>query len=193
MVIKMKEVEIEYKVLLNKDQFERIKKEIKFDHYVEQINYYFETDDLELASNKVTLRVRNIEDKYYLMIKESRDKVITDETILEITLNQFKYIQQHGKLFDSTIKKLVDKYNIKGLLTNQASLKTFRHYRHYKECVLFIDESHYYGMVDYELELESPSVELGREVVDELIETYNLIETDVIGKRKRAYNAKQSQ
>lgn len=182
----MKEIEIEYKILLNISQHNKILDSVDFKYYVEQINYYFETEDKSLAKHKITLRVRNIEDKYFLMLKESKG-VVADETITEISLEQFKYMVQEQKLFSSEIKDIIDSRIGSVVLSNQASLMTKRYYTPYMDCVLFLDESHYYGMVDYELELEAPSIEVGKNIFDKLLTYYNLEETKVVGKRKRAY------
>ncbi len=189
LVINMKEIEIEYKILLTKEQHDKILDKVDFKYYVEQVNYYFETEDNALKESKMTLRVRNIDQKYYLMLKEFNG-VVSDETIQEISLEQFKFITQEHKLFDSEIRTIIESKVDLPILSNQASLKTKRYYTPYMDCVLFLDESYYYGKVDYELELEAPSIEIGRNVFDKLLVYYNLEETEVVGKRKRAFNQK---
>jgi uncharacterized protein YjbK len=118
--------------------------------------------------------------------------IVADETNVEISFDAFKLLTQKGIIIDSEVKDEILKHHIDEPLLNQATLKTFRYYTPYKDCVLFIDESHYYGIVDYELELEAPSIEIGKAVFDDLMNQFDVVEQVVVGKKKRAYKAKQS-
>jgi len=187
----MKEIEIEFKVLLTKEEHQDILKDIKFDNFVEQTNYYFETEDFILKQNKLSLRIRQICNRFYLMLKDGKNQEAIEVNV-EISNDEFDEMMTSYKINNYEINGYLKDYQLENLiLDNNAKLKTFRYYTPYRDCILFLDESHYYGVIDYELELEAKSVGYGQKIINEISSKYNLTTTGVSGKKTRAYANKK--
>ena len=69
----MPNLEIEYKAMLNKQEFEVLFNYLKNLMFkkIEQINYYYETDDFKLKKTPLSLRIRKIQNKFYIFLKET--------------------------------------------------------------------------------------------------------------------------
>ncbi len=144
--------EMEYKFLVNKEKFYEIMNVIK-EKYPDaatqeriQINYYYDTNDGYLLDNSTTLRVRQIEDKITLELKESMlaagDFSTSNETIKpidsftsDITLNEGRYAWIPFQLQGN-------------LVTRRLSLKPS------SSLSIDFDVNCYFGHCDYEIEME---------------------------------------
>lgn len=73
----LKEIETEYKYLLSVEQFQEVlaKCKMKFSFSVHklQVNYYYDTDDNTLNSEKITVRIRQQHSDMKLQIKKHRE------------------------------------------------------------------------------------------------------------------------
>lgn len=144
--------EMEYKFLVSKEKFYEIMKLVK-DKYPDaskekriQINYYYDTDDSYLLNNNTTLRVRQIEDRLTLELKESmlaaNDFSTSNETIkpidaltADITLNEGRHAWIPFRLQGN-------------LVTRRYSLKPS------SSLSIDFDVNCYFGCCDYEIEME---------------------------------------
>src|SRR5690625_4831450 len=86
--VKAQEIEIEYKVLLSKTQYERLAKNLPFPAAMTQVNYYFETDQFDLKTNGSALRIRKKNGNYVLTLKEPHEEGIL-ETHDKLTTAEF--------------------------------------------------------------------------------------------------------
>src|SRR5699024_11479055 len=65
------EIEIEFKNLLTKEEFNQIRTYLSFpDKGVAQTNFYFETKDFTLKNNHAALRIREKNGEYTLTLKQ---------------------------------------------------------------------------------------------------------------------------
>ncbi|MDO5559716.1 MAG: CYTH domain-containing protein [Oscillospiraceae bacterium] len=144
--------ETEYKFLVTKNKFYSILSGIK-SRYPEarisekiQINYYYDTDDQYLMSNHTTLRIRQIENKLTLQMKESmpafKDFSSSRETcrdikclMPEITLKEGRYAWIPFALQGSLTTKRISISPEKGLSID-------------------FDMNCYLGICDFEIEME---------------------------------------
>lgn len=169
-------VEIEYKFLINSNEYELIND--RFSRYssyenIIQTNYYYDTSEFYLYSNNITFRVREkksvlnaelkypIEKKGALTIKKEYEKRIN--TIpTEINLHYIDcqdIIEEDRFLF------------LKGFLITQRI--TFFYDKMISVC---LDKNYYNGITDYELEIEF--LEGGIDKVEKIIETIDFLNTD---------------
>ena len=124
--------------------------------FIQNANYYFDTTDLYLRHQHMTLRVRTINDvrsELTLKIKgENGDDEINDglspqETELLINKSVFPYGQVRNRLM--ALPYTLDKYHLIATLYNR---------RLEIECddyLLVVDKNTYGDVVDYNLEIES--------------------------------------
>lgn len=185
------ELEIEFKNLLTKEEYTQLM-EYFFSDDVDgysQKNVYFDTIEFDLKKSKCALRIRLKGDQAELTLKTpfeghhhetnmnldyfKAEKMIT-EGIFILPDELFKFLSEKIKLTDQTVHKL-------------AELTTLRFEKNYKGCLLVLDKSSYYDTIDYELELESPSIELGNEVFQSILSTFSIPNRDTPNKIARAF------
>lgn len=188
--ISVQEIEIEYKVLLTKEQYEKLETAFPFPKIpFKQVNHYFETDTFALKSHRSALRIREKEGKYTLTLKEVQTEGIL-ETHDKLTEEEFRsWINGQVIPKENTSKRLrklsVDLSKLKyfGSLTTER--KTFSEGNiHY-----FLDKSFYHDKVDYELEIEAPNKEIGLKVFQSILEQYEIERKKPITKIERFFTA----
>ena len=54
-------IENEYKVMLSKEEYDRVKAVYQWDSVINQVNYYYDTTDFYLRRNDITFRIREID------------------------------------------------------------------------------------------------------------------------------------
>ena len=165
----MPNLEIEYKAMLNKQEFEVLFNYLKNLMFkkIEQINYYYETDDFKLKKTPLSLRTRKIQNKFYITLKEttSLGKIEYEYEINNNSLNNVPLDIQ---------KKLMDyKINIEELKI-QAELKTIRYEANYLEGIICLDHNFYNNIEDYEIEYESNNFVYSKKIVERLCKINNI-------------------
>ena len=65
----MKQLEIELKTLLKKDDYNHLKKQFAHISPIHQKNYYIDTPDFQLREKKVAMRIRALSDCAELTLK----------------------------------------------------------------------------------------------------------------------------
>ena len=152
-------LEIEYKTLLSLSEFDQLGKRFSHIAPIRQTNHYFDTPDLQLRGNKLSLRIRTFDDAAEMTLKIPQqvwnlEHNITLTSEAARTILETKSLPQHGSKIQS-ILDLLEKYAIDlsaiGVL---GSLTTTR--REYETAIglMALDKNEYSGKVDYELELE---------------------------------------
>ena len=121
-----KELEIEFKTLLTKDEYIKLCEKFKDCKRNLQINYYFDTSRFTLKASDIGLRVRMLDkDKYIVTLKRKKGYVLQEinENINKETFDQFL---STGIVPVEEIQKDLEDV-IKGqLLVNYMSLSTYR-------------------------------------------------------------------
>ena len=145
-------------------------------HFLQNTNYYYDTDDLALRSQHMTLRLRTINDiKSELTLKikgENGDDEINDclngkEAELLIKSNIFPYGEVRNRL--KLLPYSLDKYH------NVATLFNRRLEIEFDDYLLVIDKNTYGEVVDYNIEIESKvGIKHANSVLKEYIEKFNL-------------------
>ena len=185
----MIETEIEFKNLITSDQFKQIRDSLFIDitpFY--QTNFYIDTEDLQIRKNILMLRIRELEDRFVLTLKVPNEAhVITeyhqilDESVLE------KTNIDESDLGADIINVLKERNIDTNTLKIQGQLETIRYERTYKNGLLVLDESQYFGETDYELEFEAKNVSDGKVVFNEILDHYDIQRTEEVVKSERFY------
>ena len=159
-------------------------------HFLQNANHYFDTDDLFLRNQHMTLRVRIINDvKSELTLKikgENGDDEITDgltpkEQELLLEQNIFPYGQVRNRLM--LLPYSLDKYHrIVSLYNRRLEIEQEDH-------TLVIDKNSYGDIVDYNLEIESKiGIDHAKDLLKMYAEKFNLTlsKEKYVGKARRA-------
>lgn len=188
-----KDLEIEFKTLLTKEEYVKLCTKFQDCKRNLQINYYFDTSRFTLKATDIGLRIRMMDkDKYIITLKKKKGYALQEfnETIDNAT---FEEILKTGII---PVPEIQNELNdiIKGqLLVNYMSLSTYRISLPYKKGYLAIDKCKYVNKVDYELEYEAQTYEAGKREFIEIIREFGIAYKKSQPKIKRAYNALKSQ
>lgn len=155
-------IEIEAKVLINKEEYNRIVKKLQKNILKDkiQVNYYIDTKDYVLKKAGIGLRVRALNNKYIMTLKVpmsegllEKNTSLKDEEFIALTIK--------GTLPENDTTEFV---RMLGFEPNDmsvvATLKTHRLETNYGEegYEFSIDENEYNGITDYELEMAGNSL-----------------------------------
>lgn len=184
------EIEIEFKTVLEKTAFDTLLNALPFSaNAIEQTNYYFETNDFALKKQGSAIRIRKKHDEYVITLKQPHEQGI---------------LETHERINSDTFMNWIDgKPVATGQLKDQLTalqvhledliyhgyLTTFRHTFTENELEYVLDESHYNGIVDYELELEAVSFTDGEKAFDALLGQYHIQKKAPITKIERFFKS----
>jgi uncharacterized protein YjbK len=186
-----KNLEIEFKNELTKEEMQQLITyfQLTEQDFFTQENIYFDTEDLMLKENHAALRVRIKNNTYELTLKEPAKEGLL-ETNQMITKEEFQQFLDTNTLPNGEVKKRVSDYTNTTKITEIARLSTKRATTPYKNQEVFLDESHYYGHTDYELELETQHYQEGLIVFYELLQQFSIPTRKTKNKINRAYQYK---
>ena len=172
--------EIEFKTLITEEIYNKLIISFGLDNNIfSQTNHYFDTEDTKLLSEKTVLRIRQKGNNFKLT-KKTRAEIGADET--HILLSKDKALELIKSGFDAKIIGLP--YFVK----KRAELTTYRASIPYRDGILFLDKSVYYGHVDYEIEYEVDDIRQGTKDFQKFLEEYNITYKESIRKSKRAFD-----
>lgn len=191
----MLQVEREFKNLLTKSQYHSLLEDFKplLSKEITQTNSYYDWDGI-LQSHKMALRIRIVEGKTIgeitLKIPQSSLEVLefTHELPVEM-LHQ--YNEQKQFTLPLSIKEALESKGVVIEKVEQTALLT----THRLEGPLsnnewlVLDESHYNGKVDYEMEMEVQNLSLGEEVFLQILQKYQIQREQAESKIKRALSS----
>lgn len=186
-------IEIEVKVLLLKDEYDTIIRELQLDKYrkVTQTNHYIDTKDSFLKKNGIALRVREKNEEFELTLKTPLSEGLLEKHD-RISWRDFDLLKDENVFPEGGIKKFLEilGVNIEDL-SILTSLTTERIEIDYKGGILCVDKNHYSGMTDYELEVEFTSIEGARDLALQLLKECKINNStfNTISKQNRALNA----
>lgn len=166
----MKHLEIELKTLLKKDEYSRLKNQFTGITPVLQKNYYIDTPDFELREKKVAMRIRTFDDWAELTLK-------VPQSVGNMEYNQKLHLKDaevylakeelpHGLVLEELAKHGIktSEWHILGCLT------TLRYEMQTAIGLMALDESQYFDITDYELELEVENHEQGKQDFQQFLE-----------------------
>lgn len=186
-----KNLEIEYKLLINEKQYNQIINDYKNFKSYTQINYYFDTFDFILQKKRYMLRVREKNGEYEFTLKKQGTSVIgIDEYNEPISLDIFKQLCNQTRI-ESQILDLLESEGITiNQLFQQYHLETIRTDIPYLNGILSLDKNNYLNLTDYEIEYEVTDPTNAIDNFNQFLKNYNLkYIKNCFGKRHRLFNA----
>ena len=180
-------LEIEFKCLLRKEDFLRIRE----DYFMgisafSQTNEYFVDKTGLLRKHLYSLRIRHINDQIEFTLKKPDGfaKIEINEYLDEKTYKQLL----HHQPFESHILEELQNIGVSlADLSILTSLTTHRYEIKYLGGNLCLDENEYHGITDYEIEYEALEENQGRQIFTELLSFYQIdYQQNCLGKMTRA-------
>lgn len=184
------QIEKEFKNLLTKEEYEQLLVHYQLDESaaIHQTNTYYDTDDRQLQSLKMGLRIRTYDNDAELTLKvllqENEQLEITDALSL-VEANQLisdKKIKNAGHVASMLKKKNIDLDRLKPV----GQLSTVRHTFSGEGGVYFLDKSYYQDQKDYELEFETEDLEKGLILFNTFLTYHEIKERKTTQKIQRA-------
>lgn len=157
----MKHLEIEMKTLLTEVEYQKLKDHFSEVKPVTQRNYYLDTPDFYLHQHKIAMRIRTFATSAELTIKIPQE-VGNMEYNQALTLDEANACLEQCKLPQGMI---LDELSNRGVSTSGwivlGCLTTLRYEKETAIGLMALDQSSYFDVIDYELELEVEDGEQG--------------------------------
>ncbi len=188
-----REVEIEFKNLVHKDEFERLKSafHIKQSAFHLQINHYFDTPSFSIKDKGAALRIRDKNGSLTLTLKQPHPDGLL-ETHQKLAQHEAEQLQNSGKLPDGEVKQALHSLNVTvEQIEHLGKLATLRAETEYKGGTLVFDESTYLGKTDYEIEYETDSAAKGEKAFHDLMKLHGIPLRATHNKIRRFFDEKQ--
>ena len=155
----MNHLEIEYKTLLDREEYQSLLPLFADTELVVQTNHYIDTPDQLMSKKKMALRVRTFTDQAELTLKVP-EAVGHFEYNQNLSPEETEAILQHQQFPDGEIKNLLISKEIPvEQLAVWGSLTTERFEKETAAGLVALDHSLYPDTEDYELEIEVETAE----------------------------------
>ncbi len=150
----MKHLEIEMKTLLSEEEYQRLQGQFSEITPITQKNYYLDTPDFYLRQHKIAMRIRTFDTSAELTIKIPQE-VGNMEYNQALTLEEAKKCLEECKLPQGMILEELSNQGVSpsGWVV-LGCLTTVRYEKETSIGLMALDQSSYFDVVDYELELE---------------------------------------
>lgn len=160
-------IENEFKIMLTEEQYERLRGTYDFNTIV-QTNHYYDTDDLKMSEKHITVRVRELDGRFFLQMKLPTG---VDHSRVELS-------RELDELPDALSGELLRSLSGEDLpaLKRLGALSTTRSIRKFDGCELDLDRSEYFGKADYEAEIEFTDEQAARAVLAEIKKALGITE-----------------
>ena len=143
------QIERELKCLLTKEQHKKIMNSYEFPIEIHQSNTYYDTQDGYLKKMKSAMRIRTINDTYIFTLKIRTD----DITLIELEKEVKDNVIEHA-FEDEEIQGWLQQYKVPTEVEKIVDFSTVRKLQVLENAELCLDETNFYGTIDYELEYE---------------------------------------
>ncbi|MEZ0482426.1 CYTH domain-containing protein [Planococcus sp. SSTMD024] len=164
-----KELEIEFKNMLTKDEYNKLIEEQKTEP-ISQTNHYFDTADFRLRGQKAALRLRSIGSRFECTLKTPAASG-NYETTDALTQEQASAMLELGQFNAPEVSVELERLGVSPAdLVPIGSLTTHRVETAYEGGLLVLDHSEYLGVEDYELEYEVTDEAAGKRKFLSLLE-----------------------
>ncbi len=168
------EVEIEFKSMLTKEEYETLLSEYRLaDHIKWQANDYFDTATFELKKHGAALRIRETKKGQVLTLKQPHDVGLL-ETHAVITEEEAENLFKYGIIRDEQMLAALASFDLTGPLEHLGRLETRRAEKETPDGLLVLDESHYLEKRDYEIEFEVTDETAGRIAFERLLAGHDI-------------------
>lgn len=153
-------IENEFKIMLSKEQYEKLLAMYDWDEVIEQTNHYYDTDDLRLSQERVTCRVREIAGEFFLQVKMPAGREFSRVELSE-KLPSLPEIITKDELLKLSERELFDVKRIGQLFTKRCV-------KRFDGAEIDLDKSVYFSKTDYEAEIEFTDENAARKILSEI-------------------------
>lgn len=186
-------IEIEAKVLLLKDEYNAIIEKLNLQKYrkIKQTNHYIDTPDRYLKKNGIALRIREKDEEFELTLKTPLSEGLLEKNE-NISWRDFENLSERQIFPDGNIRKFLLILGVKvSDLKVLTSLCTERIHVEFEGYGLALDKNIYSNIVDYELEVESSSIERAQQEIENILNECDIknFSFNKVSKQARALNA----
>ena len=160
-------LEIEYKTLIERATFDAFRNALFFSAPVKQVNEYYDTENLRLFNQHIMCRIRVIDAYYEFTLKIPQADGVME---FEVILDENK-LDLNDKVIDLLKSHSVNVSEMKNVATSTTFRSTFDD----EYGTWCLDETHFDNSVDYEIEYElfGPHEKAYQHYVDTL-DKYNI-------------------
>lgn len=135
-------LEIETKVMINKDTYHRLCATCEFDHTVSQYNHYYQA---AVQPTDVALRIRKVENKFLFTLKQKEGE----------NHREYEMYLSKDDINAPELQPIYDKFNIQGPFTSLGQSSTVRSTKRIKYGEIALDHSIFEWGDDFEIEFEA--------------------------------------
>lgn len=177
-----KNIETEYKILVNRETFNRLLAKYPNAVFKEQINTYFDNNQQDIAKAHGAMRIREKNGFMFTLKMPSEEGLLEYESV--VTSDDYSALNQ------ADIQALLAQYHIQGPFHETAKLITKRAVIDTGYAELCFDSSRYGNHHDYEIEYEIIKPHDGITAFQKILDTVGLhYEKNCDSKIKRALDA----
>lgn len=180
------EIEIEFKCLVTKEEFDRLTAAFDPQPFVSQKNHYFDTPDFSLKNAGCALRIREKSGKAEMTLKQPAETGLLESTV-SLTGEEVRLALAGDVPGNKVIERAAKAAGRKDF-AYFGTLETTRAEMSYEGGLLVFDHSRYVGTEDFEIEFEAQDVS-GEAVFRKLLADYEIEYKPSENKIRRFYNA----
>ena len=161
-------LKIEVKYIIDREDYLKLLEyfSLNIEDRFTQLNEYFDTPNRQLMADKMMLRIRSKKVGHKLTLKVPEGEGLMEYNV-PLPYEQYLYIKQTGKITSLPINQ--------SKFVQIGELTTHRIKTSYLQGEIFLDENHYNGIVDYEVEYEVPNdLEQAERIVIDLFKKANV-------------------
>ncbi|MDA1475903.1 CYTH domain-containing protein [Bacillus changyiensis] len=167
------ELEIEFKNMLTKEEFEQIKTFYQFtsSQFFTQKNYYYDTPHFSLKEKAAALRIRQKQDGHVLTLKEPAPVGLMEtHQQLPSSIHYEKFNIPKGPVYDRLICLGIEPEHLQyfGMLMTKRAEKKL------PEGLIVLDHSRYLMVEDYEIEFEVTDYHQGKADFQKLLRSFGI-------------------
>ncbi|MDE6726378.1 MAG: CYTH domain-containing protein [Oscillospiraceae bacterium] len=152
-------IENEFKLMLTEEQYGQLRGAYDF-NTITQTNHYYDTNDLQMSEKHITVRVRELDGRFFLQMKLPTG----------VDFSRVELSRELDELPDEISGELLRSLSGEELpaLKRLGALSTTRSIWEFDGGELDLDRSEYFGKVDYEAEIEFTDEQAARAVLAEI-------------------------
>jgi len=184
------EKECEERVMLTREQYNTLLLHfIKERKYIRMINNYLDTPRFTIRKHGASLRIRDYgQEPLELTLKIKGSNGDTEVTQM-ITYEQENLIFSSHRLISGEVKKNLAKLNVSSPIINKWGYNSVERLEvvqdNYK---IVLDRNQIRNVVDYDLEIESPSMDISKKAILKICSEFNIeYSSKYLSKSKRTY------
>jgi uncharacterized protein YjbK len=163
-------IEIEAKILVSKQEFERVKHYLKLENTIpiSQTNHYIDNNLGHLRQYGFALRIREIDNQYTLTLKSPMAEGTLEKNQV-ISQEEYQQLKVHHQFPKGKVQALLYMFGFKtSSLVIIADLTTQRIDTSFQGQHVCLDVNSYNGLIDYEIESEQSSLKYAAETLQKL-------------------------